>query len=576
MTARDRSGSSSNRAAKVRSSRVVSGTHAGSRVPSRKPLRATGNSTTASGFPLSLPVAQWRREIRRAGLQQGGRRAGLERLEAELRHARLRERLLRLPTDRHQQDERVDLEPPGDKGEHLGRRLVEPVQVLGYHKCGRIARNPAQQVQRRQRHQDRVSELHQLLRPVLAHLEELPAPQAEALMAAFGISAQSAPDRFLIALAALDLLADAASAVPRLLLVEDAHWLDQGSADVLAFVGRRLGEADRFGLLVAIRDGFDSPSLAAGLPELRLSRLDDDAAGALLDARAGDLTPDRRARILEDAAGNPLALAELPTALARLGDGALPPRWLPLTTRLEQAFTVRMTDLPDATRAALLVAALEDTGSLRVVLDAADVMTGGQAGLDDLTSAVSAALVEVNEASVRFRHRLVRSAVRSAASPAARQRAHAALGAALEDFPDRSIWHRAAAAIDPDEALAAELEASAGRARRRGGTIAALERAARLSPDAANRTGRLMRAAELAFELGIRDLVVRLLAEAETPELSPLDRSRAAWIRESFDDGVADAAAGAARLTEIAEQTAERGDPGLAIDLLGGAALRCW
>jgi hypothetical protein len=211
--------------------------------------------------------------------------------------------------------------------------------------------------------------LHQLVRPVLGHIAALAPAQQEALRAAFGMGSAPAPDRFLIALAALDLLSEAAAEAPLLALVEDAHWLDHASADVFAFAARRL-EPDPIVLVAALRDGFDSPLAAAGLQELSPERLGGADAGALLDARAPRLGRAMRERILREADGNPLALVELPIAIERLGDRVLPPAELPLTDRLEHAFAARSAELPEPTRALLLIAALEDGGSLKTVLAA--------------------------------------------------------------------------------------------------------------------------------------------------------------------------------------------------------------
>jgi len=193
--------------------------------------------------------------------------------------------------------------------------------------------------------------LHQLLRPILAGGQELPAPQRTALLAAFGMTDTAAPDLFLIALAALELLADTAARSPLLLVVEDAQWLDRPTGDVLAFLARRL-ESEPIVLLVAIREGYKSSLAQAGLSELRLEGLEDRAAGALLDAHGPALAAAVRERVLEEAAGNPLALVELPAALGsdQLGEQAPLPAWLPLTVRLEHAFAARVAELRTVTR----------------------------------------------------------------------------------------------------------------------------------------------------------------------------------------------------------------------------------
>ena len=421
------------------------------------------------------------------------------------------------------------------------------------------------------------SGLHQLLRPVMSQVDALPDPQRRAVLAAFGRTEAVAPDLFLIALATLNLLGEAAAHAPILLVVEDAHWLDRGSADVLAFIARRL-EFEPLVLVAATRDGFHGAFDEAGLPELTVERLDPAAAAALLDLRTPDLLPALRERVLREAAGNPLALVELPIVSEQVGDEAVSTSWLPLTTRLEQAFAARVSDLPPGTRTLLLVAALDDGDLLAEILDAGAVL-GDRLAVDDLTPAIDVRLVELDGASVRFRHPLMRSAIHQRSSLGQRQAVHAALAQVLGGDRERGIWHRAAATARPDEGVAAGLEAAAARAQRRGGVdaaVSALERAAMLSEDSGRRGERLLRAAELAFELGRPSLVGGLLRQAAALDLSERQRSRMVWIQERFDDGIRDVAAGARSLTQLAERVAADGDTGLALKLLWGAALRCF
>ncbi|MET9240803.1 AAA family ATPase [Nonomuraea sp. NPDC003709] len=419
--------------------------------------------------------------------------------------------------------------------------------------------------------------LHQMLLPLRTEIRELPAPQRDALGAAFGLTDARVPDPFLIALAALNLLGEAAARSPVLLLVEDAHWLDRASADVLAFVARRL-DSEPIVLLAAIRDGFQSPLDGAGLPELLLDRLDDTAATALLDSCSPTLTPAVRTRVLREAAGNPLALVELPIA-ARDRKGPLPPGWLPLTTRLEQTFTARMSGLPSTLRTVLLVAALNDSTALSEALDATALITGVTVTAEDLAPAVTARLVDVDEAAVSFRHPLMRSAIYQGASISQRHAVHAALADVLTDRPDRRLWHRAASTPRPDESIAVELETTAKSVRRRGdllSAVAALEHAVRLSENPAHRCERLVRAAEYAAEMGRRDIVMRLLGEDEQPQLSAQQQARIVWIRESFQDGIRDDSAAAHSLADLAETMAAQGDVDLALKLLSSASLRCF
>jgi len=414
--------------------------------------------------------------------------------------------------------------------------------------------------------------LHQLLRPILAGAEELPTPQRVALQAAFGMTDTAAADQFLIGLAALELLAETAARSPLLLIADDAQWLDHPTSDALAFVARRL-ESEPIALVIALRDGYESSLSEVGLRELRVEPLDRVTAAALLDARAPDLAPAVRDRVLDEALGNPLALVELPAALRSahiVGEASLP-TWLPLTTRLERSFVARLASLPPATRTLLLVAAVDDGGGLGEVLAAASLASGAEVTVESLAPAVSSDLLEADETEVWFRHPLVRSAIYQAATDPARRSAHTALAETLTDQPDRRIWHRAASSVGPDEEVASELDAAAARARRRGGVgvaVAALERAAKLTGEPRRRGGRLLRAAELAFELGQRERVARLLEEAERLQLGSLERGHMTWIREMTTPRVFRNVAEVHSLVETAEDAKAHGDHELALDLL--------
>ncbi|WP_433364118.1 ATP-binding protein [Actinoplanes sp. CA-142083] len=408
--------------------------------------------------------------------------------------------------------------------------------------------------------------LHNLLRPVLGRTRALPAPQRDAMMAAFGMTGAATPDLFLVALAALNLLADTGPEPATLLLVEDAHWLDPASADVLAFVARRL-DADPVLLLAAVRDGFPS-SFGADLPALRLERLGEAAAAALLDARAGALPPGARRRLLRDAAGNPLALVELAA-----GAESSAQAFQPLSERLEEAFAARVGRLPAATRTLLLIAAINDSDSL------SETMAAGGEGVtaDDLAPAVAASLLDPDEIRVRFRHPLMRSAIHQRASVAERHAAHAALAQVLAGKPNRAIWHRAASLSEPDESVAAGLEEAAKAARRQGAArlaLSALERAARLTADPARRAARLLRAAEAAVELGRHDVVTDLVREVRTVELSARQRGQLLWIEASFGAGLREEHRRPEAIAAAAEQVAADGHADVAMRLLNGAALR--
>ena len=421
--------------------------------------------------------------------------------------------------------------------------------------------------------------LHQLVLPVLGHAEHLPAPQRTALLAAFGMVEADVTDRFLAALALLELLSDVAEQAPLLVVAEDAHWLDRSTVGVLGFIARRV-EHEPIVVLAASREGEESPMNDAGLPTLRLGGIDDEPAGELLDTHHGQLAPTVRGQLLEQAGGNPLALVELPVLLGtdeRAGRSRLPSP-LPLTEHLERAFAAQAADLPSDTRKLLLLAAVDDGGDLGEIVAAAAVIAGGEPTAEGFVPAIDARLVEVAGTRIAFRHPLVRSAVYQAANLVERNAAHSALAEVLADHPDRQVWHRAAALVGPNESVAAALEAAARRARRRGAigvAIDTLERAVELSEDRARKGRRLLDAAELAFERGSRGRVARLVAEAERLELGTAERHRATLIRTMFDFSIPADAAGMRDMLEVAVQAAQGGDVETAVSLLTQAAMRC-
>ena len=297
--------------------------------------------------------------------------------------------------------------------------------------------------------------LHQLLRPILAKSDDLLPSRSPALRAALGMAGAGAPEVYPVALAVLDLLSEAAARAPVVVLVEDAQWLDAPAAEVLAFVARRV-EADPIVVLAAIREGYESPLLEAGLPGLCLTGLAERSARELLDARFPDLAPGVRERLLGEARGNPLALLELPAALgaaARSGQADLPAR-LPLTADMECAFASRAGELPGATQALLRIAAADDGGLLREIMQAAGVADGMQPTFQDVVPAIRAQLIDVDGQRIRFRHPLLQSAIYQAASIAERHTAHLALAKVLAHHPRRRARHQAAAAAG-DPALSA-------------------------------------------------------------------------------------------------------------------------
>ena len=419
--------------------------------------------------------------------------------------------------------------------------------------------------------------LHQLLRPVRDRAVELPPIQRDALDAAFGLTQEVAPEHYRIAMAALDLVSDVANDAPLLLVVEDAHWLDRPTADVLAFVARRI-ESDPVVLLAAARDGYPSALADAGLPEHRLADLDDTTSAALLDTAAPDLPLAARNRVLREAAGNPLALLELPAVAAELDGEASVPGGLPLTERLEHAFAARVSDLPDATRLVLLVAALSDNDAVSEILEAAGAVAGTPLDLDAAEPAVEAALIDLDVNSIRFRHPLMRSAVRQSAGVQQRRRVHEALGATLEADPDRRVWHRAALISGTHEEVARELEEAGMRARRRGAidvAVTALGRAVQLSAPS-ERGRRMFATAELAYERGRPDIAGAMLREIEHLDLEVLEVARARFLSELLDARALADHSRVAGLIATAEQAGAAGDRELHHNLLWIGAARTW
>jgi DNA-binding CsgD family transcriptional regulator len=371
--------------------------------------------------------------------------------------------------------------------------------------------------------------LHQLLLPLLGGLDLLPDPQRRALEAAFGIAEGDAPDLFLIGLATLGLVAERAAETPLVFVVEDAHWLDRPSAEVLQFVARRI-ESDPAVLLFAVREGVPSCFDDADLPALPLAGLDEDASNELLDLAATSMRADLRCRILDEAAGNPLALIELPAAAAELGTRAAQSGPLPLTARLEQAFASRLTTLDADVQRLLLLAALDDVDLAELSRAAGTARTAG-----DLAPAVAAGLGTLDAGRFRFRHPLIRSAVEQAATPTELRDAHVALAEALVDEPDRAVWHRAAAASGPDEAVTEALDCTANRATLRGArdvAVSAFERAAELTAEPQRRARRLYLAGERAFEAGRSGDAVRLFQAAREIGLPAPEHAIASFYLE--------------------------------------------
>ncbi|SEQ92440.1 regulatory protein, luxR family [Lentzea xinjiangensis] len=368
--------------------------------------------------------------------------------------------------------------------------------------------------------------LHQLCRPVLRHLDELPAAHRDALKVAFGL-VTGTPDVFRIGLAALGLLAAAAGERPLLCLVDDAQWLDVESSRALMFLARRIG-----GEPVAVLFGVRLPSPPGELddvPGLTVGGLSDTDARALLAAQSHEALDEQvRDRIVAEARGNPLALLALPRA-----GGFAPPDTSPVPSRVERGFAAALAGLPAQARLLLTIASADPTGDPALLWPAARRL---EIDLPAATAVASATgLVEFGTR-VRFFHPLARTAAYQAAGVGERRLAHRVLAEVTDPVvdPDRRAWHRAQAGAGPDDDVAAELERSASRARARGGVVAAaafLERAAELSLDPAKRVGRVLAAARAQLDAGAADRAAELLADVDGAGLDEVRRAEADLLR---------------------------------------------
>jgi len=374
------------------------------------------------------------------------------------------------------------------------------------------------------------SGLHQLLRPALDYLPDLPPRQAAALRAAFALADDDGqPDALLTGIAVLGLLSRLAVDAPLLITIDDAQWLDHASLDAVAFAARRLA-TERIALLVSLRGLAPPEGFERDFPQLPLRPLALPDAGRLLDAQPQPPRGRAREQVLSQAAGNPLALIELSRMVAADPDAGH--RWatelLPLTSQLTAFMSARYTALPGPARAGLLLAATADGADLSA--------PGADLTIETVAHAEAAGLIRIDADGPRFTHPLVRSAVYYSAPFAQRAAAHREIAGGLRGRPDRYAWHLAAAAVGPDERVAVLLEDSAGQAQRRGGVAAAaraMERAAELSPDDGDKARRMLAAANLAHAAGqpdwVRELAGGILALTSDPGLRIAARLKIGW-----------------------------------------------
>ncbi len=376
--------------------------------------------------------------------------------------------------------------------------------------------------------------LQHLCAPLLDRLDRLPQPQRDAMSVAFGLASGPPPDAFLVGLAVLSLLSEAAGAQPLLCLADDAQWIDRASLQALAFVARRL-TAEPVGMVFAARATYGHDTALAGLPVLALRGLTTEHAAQLLDSVVPGLL-DRRVRdqIVAETRGLPLGLLESVRnrTAAELAGGFGDPGRAGPPLRLELTYAHRIAALPRPTRRLLLAAAADPVGdplllmraAQRLGIPASALLPAEREGLIELTGRVV------------FDHPLVRSAAYRSADLAERRAIHRVLAEVTDADvdPDRRAWHSAYATTGPDDTVAAELEAAAGRAQQRGGVAAGaafLQWATALTRDPARRGALALAAARAKSDAAAPGEAEDLLGIAELGPLTDLDRARAAHLR---------------------------------------------
>jgi DNA-binding CsgD family transcriptional regulator/tetratricopeptide (TPR) repeat protein len=421
--------------------------------------------------------------------------------------------------------------------------------------------------------------VHQLVAPVADRIDALPPPQARALGVALGREG-GAHDPFMVSAALVSLVSAVAEERPVLVVVDDLHWLDRASASALSFTARRL-QATQVALLLATRARVDGAMAdAAPLPHLHLRGLPPDAAATVLDHRLpSGVPPHVRRRLLALAAGNPLALRELPAALspAQLAGREMLPDPVPVTSIIEDAFLQRASSVSPPAHTLLLVAAAERLGDVGLVLRAGRTLGCDASALAEVEDA---GLLVVVDNELRFRHPLMRSALYRRAGRALRQAVHAALADGLGGAADRDrrAWHRASAGIGPDEAIAAELERSTDRALRRNGHATAatiLELAAERSPRPADVARRLVAAAAAACAAGDIERVGALVDRAAPLCDDPPVMADIALLRADCERAVGTAGRAYEILVEACDQVADR-DPRRALTMATAAGTAAW
>lgn len=412
--------------------------------------------------------------------------------------------------------------------------------------------------------------LQGLLHPVESASVRLRPRLRGALESALGLGEGPPPDVFLVGLAVLQLLSDVGEGTGVVAAVDDSQWMDPSTAQVMAFVSRRV-RTDPVVLVFGQRSGLSSPLDGTELPTMHLGPLEAEDVSALLLSHRPDLDVDGRRQITEWARGNPLALLELSA-----GDGSVAvgePRML-LGDRLRRSFSGRWTGLSPSAHAVLLVVTASDGAAIEEILAAATFLDDhGQTPVHALDELIDTGSMTVVGGHVRFRHPLIRSAVIETVSPEDLRAAHAALGATLVS-PDRAAWHLAAATSGPDERVARAMDDVAARARGRGDLAVehrALSQASALSEDAGSRSRRLLRASGTAIELGRPEVAHQLVEQLDASDLNAIDSARLALLRDSLDPTVH--SQGRVDLLARHALTAVRADPDLSAALLMAAGV---
>ena len=417
--------------------------------------------------------------------------------------------------------------------------------------------------------------LHRLLRPLLSAVPSLSSGPRDALMAAFGMLDGGLPDPMMVALATLQLVSGAALVLPTVITADDVHLLDTASRDVLNFLARRALDSGLV-ILAAASWARTPVDVSRAFRELALDRLNEHDARELLVSFAPHLDVTQTRWILDCAAGNPLAVAELSSRAPRPSAPEHPFTCaVPLTTTLRAAFADGIEALPKASQVAVLVAAIAYSDSLPEVLAAAGLMSTRRVTADVLDPAVASGMLRYDETRVTFRHPLVKTAIAQRASPSQRQAVHRALGQVITVNFARRTWHRADGALGVDDAIAAALEAHGAECLLRGEietAILAFRRSADLSSSSAERGRRLLLSAKQAADSGRLDDAASMRATSVLEDISDLDRTRAELLSDQLGAVTMGDNTWVTHISRSADRALLAGEHGLAVDAASSAA----